>query len=251
MSLFNFITRACSSRDSHPLFFLYVNLSSLPAVSIFTTLLDLLRPITLPFKCQGSKAYITFMEWTQAFSVSMLNLVVSSWLVTLPLWTLWVHIYGDRLLKMNDKWEVYTEGPKLLVCSVVVDLWFYWTHRLLHYGPLYKMIHKFHHRFTAPTAVAALYAYPLEFCFGNLFGVFLGPLLSNAHPLTTLFWICWSLVTTGQHHSGYHFLGAQDHDWHHEHFNYCYGTIITDDLFGTHFIGSKRYKAMMEKVKEQ
>ncbi len=40
-----------------------------------------------------------------------------------------------------------------LYCVLVVgvldalhDAWFYWTHRLLHWGPLYKHVHYIHHK---------------------------------------------------------------------------------------------------------
>jgi sterol desaturase/sphingolipid hydroxylase (fatty acid hydroxylase superfamily) len=38
----------------------------------------------------------------------------------------------------------------ILLCIVVLDYlhdgWFYWTHRLLHWRPLYKWVHFEHHR---------------------------------------------------------------------------------------------------------
>ena len=78
------------------------------------------------------------------------------------------------------------------------------------------MIHKFHHRFTAPAAVASMYANPIEFGVGNLGGVILGPFLTRAHPYTFYFWTAYSLFSTGGSHSGYFFFAAQGHDWHHE-----------------------------------
>ena len=60
-----------------------------------------------------------------------------------------------------------------------------------------------------------------------------------------------ALVSTSCTHSGYILLGAQNHDWHHEHFNYNYGTdIFMDRVFGTKFIGSKRWTAVMKRKKK-
>jgi len=47
----------------------------------------------------------------------------------------------------------------VLYCCLVVcvldyahDAWFYWTHRLLHWGPLYRHVHYIHHKSTVPCA---------------------------------------------------------------------------------------------------
>lgn len=38
----------------------------------------------------------------------------------------------------------------MLACIVVLDYlhdaWFYWTHRMLHWGPLYRHVHYIHHK---------------------------------------------------------------------------------------------------------
>jgi len=36
------------------------------------------------------------------------------------------------------------------------------AHRALHTGPLYKYIHKTHHKFSAPFGLATVYAHPVE-----------------------------------------------------------------------------------------
>lgn len=45
---------------------------------------------------------------------------------------------------------------------VIEDFWEYWTHRLLHWGPLYRSIHKQHHEFQAPFGIVGEYAHPAE-----------------------------------------------------------------------------------------
>jgi lathosterol oxidase len=45
---------------------------------------------------------------------------------------------------------------------VLHDTYFYWTHRLLHWKPLFKLAHKTHHLSTNPTPFAAYAFHPLE-----------------------------------------------------------------------------------------
>ena len=40
--------------------------------------------------------------------------------------------------------------------DVLHDAWFYWTHRLLHWRPLYRHVHYIHHRRASADHVAAL-----------------------------------------------------------------------------------------------
>ena len=65
-----------------------------------------------------------------------------------------------------------------------------------------------------------MFANPIEFCYGNVMGVVLGPVITNCHPLTGAFWMAFSVISTSCSHSRYCCLGAQNHDIHHEHFDY-------------------------------
>jgi methylsterol monooxygenase len=127
----------------------------------------------------------------------------------------------------------------------VEDFWFYWVHRALHWGPLYKYIHKIHHEHAAPFGIAGEYAHPIESLLLGV-GTALGPLLMRAHLLTLWCWLLarvWQVVDA---HSGYNFPwspnryvplwgGAEFHDYHHMAFvgNYSSTFTLWDWVFGT------------------
>ena len=190
-------------------------------------------------------------EWLQASGVGLINLFLFSWFATLPAW----QIQRDGVLRgrtrvatEEDTFDIWMALFHFGVHAVVVDIWFFWTHRALHNPVLYKAIHKFHHRFKAPTAVACVYANPLEFCIGNVGGVVVGPALTNCHPYSSYFWMAFSVTATSMAHSGYIGFGATKHDQHHEFFDYNFGVMgICDSLCGTHFAGSKCEKAVLIK----
>ncbi|KDN41609.1 putative ERG25-C-4 methyl sterol oxidase [Tilletiaria anomala UBC 951] len=146
------------------------------------------------------------------------------------------------------------------------DTFHYWAHRALHWGPLYKYIHKKHHEFAAPFGLAAEYAHPLEvFILGT--GTIGGPFLLCAlnrdlHILTVYIWIVLRLFQAIDAHSGYDFpismhnwipfwSGADHHDYHHQAFVGCYSTSFRwwDHLMGTD-LSYKRYRARQKEQKK-
>ena len=96
------------------------------------------------------------------------------------------------------------------------------------------------------------YAHPIEFVFGNLAGVILGPAITNCHPMTTAFWICLALFTTGGSHSGYKFLGAKSHDHHHQYFDCNFGVGgVWDSVFSTDYESWKRAREKRRLMKQK
>ena len=138
---------------------------------------------------------------------------------------------------------------------VFEDTFHYFAHRALHWGPLYRHIHKLHHTFSAPIGLAAEYAHPLEVLIlaqGTISGPFLYCLFrKDLHIATVYIWVTLRLFQAVDAHSGYDFpwslrhilpfwAGADHHDFHHASFLDCYSTSFRwwDHLLGT----DKRYK---------
>ena len=67
---------------------------------------------------------------------------------------------------------------EVAVCALVMDVGFYYSHRLLHHPRLYAAIHKFHHSLTTPVAIGAECARP-HWTYAFLYGSPIGQMLSR------------------------------------------------------------------------
>ncbi|XP_037070066.1 fatty acid hydroxylase domain-containing protein 2-like [Pollicipes pollicipes] len=126
---------------------------------------------------------------------------------------------------------------ELAVCILVEEVGFYYTHRLLHHKLVYKHIHKWHHEWTSPISITALYAHPVEHVLSNYLPIFLGVLVMGSHVATSWLWFGMAILSTINAHSGYHlpfFPSPEAHDFHHLKFNQCFGVLgVLDRLHGT------------------
>ncbi|KOS18218.1 Methylsterol monooxygenase [Escovopsis weberi] len=157
----------------------------------------------------------------------------------------------------------FTMFWQICVIFCLEDSWHYWFHRALHYGPLYKSIHKMHHTYSTPFGLAAEYASPIETMLLGV-GVVGSPLVvlvlcGHLHLITMYIWIILRLWQAIDAHSGYdfpwslrHFLpfwaGADHHDLHHEKFigNYASSFRWWDYMLDTE-AGADAHKRRREK----
>ncbi|XP_063302286.1 fatty acid hydroxylase domain-containing protein 2-like [Pelobates fuscus] len=125
----------------------------------------------------------------------------------------------------------------LIICVLIEETFFYYSHWLLHHHKIYKYIHKKHHDWTAPIGIVGFYSHPLDHILSNMLPAIIGPMLMGSHVTSIMLWFSIVVIGTTITHSGYHlpFLPSpQFHDFHHLKSNQCYGIVgILDRLNGT------------------
>lgn len=118
---------------------------------------------------------------------------------------------------------------------MMYDLLFFYSHKWLHHRSVYAAIHKLHHEWKSPTALAAAYAHPVEHLLSNLLPGAVGILVLRPHFLTFNVFTLLGLLITLLEHSGYELVDTHAfHNLHHEKFQDNYGTFFWwDEWYGT------------------
>lgn len=117
----------------------------------------------------------------------------------------------------------------------VFEVVFYTLHRALHDQRWYRYVHKIHHEFKFPIALASEYAHIVELLLSNIVPGAVGPAITNAHPVSNWVWLTGSILMTNFHHSGmclpfypFNYM-TRAHDWHHLAFTDQFGVVGTLD----------------------
>ena len=77
--------------------------------------------------------------------------------------TIWAGKNGLTLVyNPIDKYGYGYFFLSIVLMIILHDAYFYWTHRLLHWKPLFRLAHKTHHLSTNPTPFAAYAFHPVE-----------------------------------------------------------------------------------------
>jgi Delta7-sterol 5-desaturase len=143
------------------------------------------------------------------------------------------------------------------------DAYFYWTHRLLHWKPLFKHVHKIHHLSTNPTPFSAYAFHPVEALVEiGIVPVIVFTIPYNVYPL--YFFTAYTLFMNVAGHMGYEFFPkgfasnriskwhntATNHNMHHRFVKCNYGLYfnIWDRLMKTNH---PQYEEIYDQVIEQ
>jgi lathosterol oxidase len=144
------------------------------------------------------------------------------------------------------------------------DAWFYWTHRLLHWKPLFKTVHVKHHLSVNPTPFAALAFHPVEAFLQIIIVPILAIFIIPHHFSVVQIIFLYSLLVNVGGHMGYETLPdwfpkhrifrwhntSTHHNMHHRLVKYNYGLYFNtwDRWMGTNH---PDYEAHFDKVVER
>jgi sterol desaturase/sphingolipid hydroxylase (fatty acid hydroxylase superfamily) len=125
------------------------------------------------------------------------------------------------------------------------DTYFYWTHRAMHWKPLYRLVHHTHHLSRHPTPFTAFAFHPLEAVIESLALVsfaFVFPVHVGVLAIFTLFSLAFNVyghlgirVLSHEGKISRYFNGPETHGAHHERFtgNFSLYTNVWDRAMGT------------------
>lgn len=143
----------------------------------------------------------------------------------------------------------------LLIAPVIHALHFYFSHRILHWPPLYRSVHRIHHFNTEVGPWSGLAMHPVELAI--YFSTVCVQWLLALHPLNVLYQIHIALFNAAVSHTGFDKLlvggpiklesNNYFHYLHHKHFECNYGSTVApmDQLFGTFHDGSDDAQKIM------
>ena len=145
----------------------------------------------------------------------------------------------------------------LLFMPVIHSAHFYFGHRLLHWRPLYKSVHRIHHYNIEVGPWSGLAMHPVELAI--YFSTVCVQWILALHPLNALFQLHFAIFNAAMSHTGFEKILLSEevgiesnsyfHYLHHKYFECNYGGTIApmDQGFGTCHDGSSEAQDRMQK----
>jgi sterol desaturase/sphingolipid hydroxylase (fatty acid hydroxylase superfamily) len=184
--------------------------------------LDLIQVSGVP-KCHITKV------WSSGISLVLINLFI-----TIPLCLLFSTYFFPVKYLLPGTFMWHYEIVKVVIYILLADMWFFFLHYFAHTKYIYSYVHKLHHKYTAPVAINALYANPIDFGIISIMSICIGPILIAGHIYTLIIYTFGTILINSISHSGYNIIAMSSHDTHHQYFNCNYGYgVFMDKLFKT------------------
>ena len=155
----------------------------------------------------------------------------------------WTSIY----LRIRD-FPLWYFPVSVFLCLVFHDTYFYWTHRFMHWRPVFKYFHAGHHRSLTPTPWAIYAFQPLE-AITQFLGIMMVVTFIPLHPLALLLFLWYDSEVNTAGHTGYEvvpgwisrnwlfrgFNTVRHHDAHHTNTRVNFGAFfnVWDRWMGT------------------
>lgn len=166
--------------------------------------------------------------------------VAGNALLTAPIHVLIANGHSKAYSDVNEFGWGYLVLTIVILLSIT-ETAVYWAHRILHWGPLWDRLHKYHHQFHKPTPWVGVAFHPLDSFMQGLphhLCVFLFPININVYLVSVTLLTIWavsihdrvSIVRWGAiNYAGHHTL-------HHYYDDYNFGQYTTfwDRLCGTY-----------------
>lgn len=151
------------------------------------------------------------------------QIVLHTWINQLLLFP--VAIIGYNILKLRGISDVRIVPSinELIIDFIVSELcweiFYYYIHRLFHTKYLYKNYHKQHHEWSAPYAIVAHYANPIQYVLADLVPPFVGVAVMGSSLFSIYAFTIFGVIESCFHHCGYivpvlPVVGF--HDYHHK-----------------------------------
>lgn len=191
------------------------------------------------WKCQP-KRFLSPELARHAMKLGTLNLAIGGFLSGTLIYAVGHGFEMPVYFQVAERGWAYTLGSTVFL-FVLADFLAYWTHRALHFKPLFQRIHHWHHRYVATTPFVTTAMHPVEFLMFQAV-VFLPLFFIPFHYVSIAAVLVYALVFNTIDHSGVRLTSripwqgpSTFHDDHHAHFHCNFGQHmgLWDRLFGT------------------
>ena len=163
-------------------------------------------------------------------SGNIMNILAWNYIITLVFMPMWMLLPSYKVV-----WYI-----KYILAFMIMEIWFYYGHRMMHHRKLYKW-HNMHHEHIRPIGISGLYCSKVEMIMVNMASIMIpGRILGfNEWEIYVFAGLISLSVLKG--HGGLQLCGicpwlsSETHDLHHLHMNVNYGvTYILDYIHGTY-----------------